>query len=259
MRVLRSPHDFEVKLEVGTHRVAPGLDRGGERIERFAHHRQVARRASLRREAGSFDLDADPSNRYAFAPCLGGGLVRQFRFDAASGHLADNDPLAWHARAGAGPRHFVFHPSAPFVYLLNELDAGIDVLAFDASRGHLHALQTVSALPPGFGAQEPWAADIHVSADGRFLYASERRSSTLAAFAIDAASGDLAPLGSVPTEAQPRGFALTADGRFLLAVGQASHGLARYAIDPRTGALSRLGRQPVGRNPNWIEIVELPA
>ena len=95
-------------------------------------------------------------------------------------------------------------------------------------------------LPAGFAGGKPWAADIHLTPDGRFLYASERRTSTLAAFAVDPASGRLAPLGSVPTEAQPRSFAITPDGRFLYAVGQASHRLSRYAIDPRHGTLTLL-------------------
>ena len=60
------------------------------------------------------------------------------------------------------------------------------------------------------------------------------------------------------TEAEPRGFAISPDGRFLVAVGQASHRLSRYAIDAASGKLELLASQPVGRNPNWVEIVELP-
>ena len=192
---------------------------------------------------------------------LGAGLVTAMRFDAASGRLDANEPAAWQARAGAGPRHFVFHPTLALVYLLHELDASIDTLAFDHERGILTGVgaATLSALPPGFAAGAPWAADLHLTPDGRFLFASERRSSTLAAFAIDATSGALTSLGSVPTEAEPRGFAITPDGRFLVAVGQASHRLSRYAIDGASGTLAKLGDQAVGTNPNWVEIVELPA
>ncbi len=121
------------------------------------------------------------------------------------------------------------------------------------------ARQVVSALPPGFAGGAPWAADLHLTPDGRFLYASERRSSTLAAFAVDAGTGALVPLGSTPTETEPRGFAIAPDGRSLIAVGQASHRLTRHAIDPDTGALSTRAEQAVGRNPNWVEIVKLPA
>ena len=210
-------------------------------------------------EANAHSVRVDPTNRFAFAACLGGGLMRQWHFGAETGALVDNLPPSWPARPGAGPRHFVFHPKAPWLYLLNELDAGIDVLALDPERGTLAAVQSVSALPPGFDAGEPWAADIHITPDGRFLYASERRSNTIAAFAVDAATGRLTAIGSVATEAQPRGFAITPEGRFLFAVGQASHRLSRYAIDAQSGALDKLGDQGVGQNPNWVEIVELPA
>lgn len=209
-------------------------------------------------EAHAHSIGVDPANRLAFVACLGGGILRSFGFDAASGRLGEHDPAVWTARPGAGPRHFVFHPRLPFVYLLNELDASIDVLAFDAEAGRLDALQTASVLPPGFAAGAPWAAEIRITGDGRFLYASERRSSTLAAFAVDASSGRLEGVGSVATETQPRGFAVSPDGRFLFAVGQTSHRLSRYAIDARSGALSRLGDLPVGRDPNWVEVVALP-
>jgi len=197
-------------------------------------------------------------NRFAFATCLGGGVVRQFRFDAATGRIADNDPPAWRARKGAGPRHFVFHPHAPFVYLLNELDATIDVLAFDRERGTLCSTEcVVSLLPPRFAGGAPWAADLHCTPDGRLLFASERRSSTLASFAIDAASGALTPLATIATETEPRGFAISPDGRFLVAVGQASHRLTLYAIDAGSGALAPIAARPIGRNPNWVEFVDL--
>jgi len=203
-------------------------------------------------------IRVDPNNRFAFATCLGGGVVRQMRFDAATGRLEDNAVPTWRARAGAGPRHFVFHPTDPFVFLLNELDATIDVLELDRATGTLRAVSAARALPPGFAGGAPWAADLHLTPDGRFLYASERRSSTLASFAVDAESGALAPIETLPTESEPRGFAISPDGRFLVAVGQASHRLSRYKIDAASGKLELVASQPVGRNPNWVEILELP-
>ncbi|MBS0344686.1 MAG: lactonase family protein, partial [Proteobacteria bacterium] len=157
-------------------------------------------------------IAADPSNRFAFSTCMGGGVVMQWRFDAASGRLSPNDPPTFAPRPTASPRHFVFSKDGRLVYLLNELDAAVDVLAFDAATGTLSRLQTVDSLPPGFSG-EPWASDLHLTPDGRFLYTSERRSSTLAAFCVDAQSGLLSLVGHTPTEAQPRGFNITPDGR----------------------------------------------
>ena len=104
----------------------------------------------------------------------------------------------------------------------------------------------------------PWAADLHLTPDGKFLYASERRSSTLATYKVDAASGRLELIGHVPTEKTPRGFAIDPSGRYLVAAGQDSNGVTVYAIDAASGALSQRARLPLGKNPNWVEIVELP-
>jgi 6-phosphogluconolactonase len=198
----------------------------------------------------------DPSNRFVLATSLGSDLVMQQHFDAQTGRLSPNDPPTMQVRKGAGPRHLVFHPSARFVYLLNELDASIDVFCFDAEKGLLAPLQTITTLPAGMSGA-PWAADIHITPDGRFLYSSERRSSTLAAFRVDATSGQLSLIGHVLTEAQPRGFNIDPRGRFLLAVGQTSHRLSRYRIDADSGALTQLDDHAVGRNPHWVEIVDL--
>ena len=200
-------------------------------------------------------IQADPSNRFVFATSLGGGIVMQLCFDVTTGRLTPNTPAQLRPHEGASPRHFVFGRDASVVYLLNELDATIDVLAFDAASGTLRATQTVASLPPGFSGA-PWAADLRLTPDGRFLYSSERRSSTLAAFRVDAGSGRLTLVGHTPTEAQPRSIAITPDGRFLLAAGQRSHHLSVCAIDPDTGALELRSRCAAGQNPNWIEIVE---
>jgi 6-phosphogluconolactonase len=198
----------------------------------------------------------DAANRFVFVPCLGGDHVLQLRFDSASGRLSTNAPPELSTKKGAGPRHIVFHPEGRLAFLINELDATVLSLAYNPSTGTLATLGAVSALPPSFSGK-PWAADIHVTPDGRFLYASERTSSTLAGFRVDAVEGQLAPIGHWPTEAQPRGFAIDPSGRFLLSTGQVSNSLTTYAIDRDTGALKPLKRYPMGANPNWVEIVEL--
>jgi 6-phosphogluconolactonase len=179
----------------------------------------------------------------------------QQRFDAATGKIAPNSPAEIGTAPGAGPRHFVFHPNRRWLYLLNELDATVNAYAFDGASGLLSPLQTITAMPPDSQAK-PSAADIHVTPDGKFLYASERSTSTLAAFRIDAQTGRLSPLGSTPTETQPRGFAIDPRSVFLLAVGQQSHHLTVYAIDRETGRLDERARYPMGQNPNWVEIVD---
>ena len=210
-------------------------------------------------------IRADASNRFVFATSLGGGVVMQWRFDAGTGVLTRNAPTQVHAREGAGPRHFAFGTLGAlgtsggprFLYLLNELDATVDVFALDAEHGTLSPVQTIATLPPGFSG-EPWAADIHLTPDGRFLYTSERRASTLAAFRVAADTGRLSIIGHVATEAQPRSFAVSPDGRGLYAVGQLSNRLSRYEIDVNSGELCWVEACAVGRNPNWVEAITLP-
>jgi 6-phosphogluconolactonase len=139
--------------------------------------------------------------------------------------------------------------------LLNELDASIYVFPWDAKTGALtKEVQVASALPKGFEGK-PWAADIHLTPDGKYLYASERTTSTLAAFKVDPKTGTLTSIDSYPNEKQPRGFNIDPTGRYLLAVGQLSNSMTSYAIDKATGKLTKLKEYPMGKNPNWVEIV----
>ena len=97
----------------------------------------------------------------------------------------------------------------------------------------------------------------HVTPDGRFLYGSERKTSTLAGYRIDPGTGTLSPIGHFPTEKTPRGFNIDPRGRFLLSVGLDSHAMTVHRIKPQTGALAVAKQYPMGQQPNWIEIVDL--
>jgi 6-phosphogluconolactonase len=202
-------------------------------------------------------IATDPSNAHLFASNLGGDIILQYRFDAASGQVTPNVPPYVETRHGAGPRHFVFDRRARFVYGTNELDGTLNTYRYDAAAGRMTLQDSVSLRPKDFqgGALAP--ADLHLTPDGRFLYASERTSSTLAGFAVDADSGALTSIGSFPTETQPRGFNIDPSGRFLLAVGQQSNRMSSYAIDQKTGALHLLHQYEMGKNPNWVEIIDL--
>jgi len=202
----------------------------------------------------------DPANRHLFVPSLGGDLILQFRFDQATGRATPNVPASVAARAGAGPRHFTFHPRHRFAYCTNELDASVTSYRYNATTGTLAPIGTETLLPPDFHATGPFAAaDIHVTPNGRYLYATERASHTIGAFQVDEQDGSLAPIGHSPTEQQPRGFNIDPRGRFLLAVGQKSNSMSLYAIGETTGALALQQQYPMGRAPHWVEIIDLPS
>jgi 6-phosphogluconolactonase len=211
----------------------------------------------------------DNSNRFVFVPHLGTDQVFQFVFDDKTGRLAANTPPLVQLKAGSGPRHLITSSDNRFVYLLNELTATVTIFSLDQAKGLLAEIGSVSALPadsklaPGAPRPSPgrnvdndiWASDLHLTPDGKFLYAAERTSSSLGAFRVDAASGKLTYLGSTPTEKQPRGFRIDPTGRFMIVSGEKSETLSSYAIDASSGALKLVGRYPTGKGSNWVEIV----
>ena len=199
----------------------------------------------------------DPSNRYALHTSVGGDLIYQRRFDAATGKLLPNEPLTLSVRAKSGPRFVAFAPDGAHAYVVGELDATIDVYPFAAAAGTLGAsVQTVACLPDGFTGR-PWGADIHMRPDGRFLYVSERTTSTLLAFSVGAGDGRLTRIDSYPTVERPRAFNVDPSGSFLLAAGQLSNSVVCHLIDAASGELICLREHRVGRNPTWVEIVGL--
>lgn len=215
----------------------------------------------------------DRSNRFVYVPHLGTDQIFQFVLDANTARLSANTPPVVQLPAGTGPRHLIVAPDNRFAYLLNELVATVTTLALDAGTGLLGAIGSISALPadstlvPGAprGPNAPardtsndiWAADVHLTPDGRLLYSSERTSSSLTGFRVDGATGTLTYLSNTPTEPQPRGFAIDPSGRFLVASGERSETITLYSIDASSGALRALGKYPTGKGSNWVSIVAL--
>ncbi len=201
-------------------------------------------------------IHQDPAGRYVFATSLGGDNLSSWRFEPKTGQLSANDPaLVNVSPAKTGPRHFLWNKAQTHVYLLNELDGGVDVFAYDGGKGAMRHLQRSTVMPAGFTGK-PWAADLHLSADGRYLYGSERTSSTLTTFKVDPATGLLQTAGTTPTETTPRGFAVDSSGKFLISTGQGSHAVSLHPIDAATGVPAAGASQPAGKNPNWVEIVD---
>jgi len=199
-------------------------------------------------------IRTSPDNRYAFASVLGSDAWLKLALDGDAGTLTLDPKPAYSLPHGSGPRHFVFSGDGRFVYLIDELDGKLHVLAFDKKADTARPVQTISILPTEFTGK-PWGADVHLTPDGKFLYVSERTSSTLGGYRVDRRSGKLQRIGTWPTEKQPRGFGIDASGQYLFAVGQLSNHLTEYRIDRRTGALTANGGAPTGKNPNWVEVV----
>jgi 6-phosphogluconolactonase len=207
---------------------------------------------STRKHPHSIQFTQD--NQHALVASLGDDEMLVYAFDENSGGLTALEANTWKAKPGSGPRHIQFHPNGQFVYVLNELDATLDVLRWNHSSAKLHLLQTLETLPESFTGKA-WAADIHLTPDGRFLYTSDRNSSTLALFVLNADKGLATFIENTPTELQPRSFAISPSGSHLMAAGQKSDHVSLYRIDPLTGKLKLQQRLPTGTEPIWIEII----
>ncbi len=209
---------------------------------------RTAPRRTLATPPNAHCVLADPAGTYLYAASLGGNALLCWRLTPSGLDEASLTMTSLHQ--GAGPRHAVFGAGGALLYLLNELDATLAVFSRDTATGALTPRQVVAF--PGAPTQAK-AADLHLHPSGRFLYASERATSRLGVFSVDA-DGRLAPIETVPCETTPRGFALTPGGEALLCAGMDANTLGLYGIDPQHGRLTRRATLSVPAGPNWIEI-----
>ncbi len=179
----------------------------------------------------------DPSNRFALAADLGADRVFVYRLDL-DGKLLHVEGGDLGVRPGAGPRHLAFHPTLPLVFVANELDSTVATLRFDAERGALSPLDTMSTVPVGWtGTNYP--ADIHVASTGRSLYVSNRGHNSIAVFSVAESTGALVLAQVVSTEGDwPRNFSLDPTGRWLLVANQRSDSVVVFGRDPENGRLT---------------------
>jgi 6-phosphogluconolactonase len=179
----------------------------------------------------------DPSNRFALAADLGADRVFVYRLDLDGKALRHEGGDAV-MKPGAGPRHIAFHPTLPLVFVANELDSTVATLRFDSRSGALSPQGSLSTLPAGWtGTNYP--ADIHVAANGRTLYVSNRGHNSIAVFAVAKSTGALALEQVISTEGDwPRNFTLDPTERWLLVANQRSNSVVVFAREPDSGKLA---------------------
>ncbi|MCL6625073.1 MAG: lactonase family protein [Alicyclobacillus shizuokensis] len=201
----------------------------GERSA-FVRHQGHGTRSD--RQAGPHPHSAvpDAASNWVLVPDLGLDTVVVYHLDASTGQLCAHSTAS--TPAGTGPRHLVFHPFLPMVYVCCELDSTLVAYDWDPSSGRLSTHATYPLLPRNFSAPST-AADVHITPDGRFLYASNRGHDTLACYGVDAA-GHLQYLCHVPTHGRtPRHFAISPRGDYLMVANQDSDDLRVFALDER--------------------------
>ena len=196
-----------------------------------------------------------PDNRYVIVSDLGVDKVFIYHFDENTGMLSPLDPPFAAVEPGGGPRRFLFDPSGRFGYQLNEMGSTLITFAWDPAQGALTQLQEISITRPGL---RNAGAEMQISANGRYLYASNRLSrfndkdhtkierlpGTISLFAIDPQKHTLSEIHQFPSGGvMPRNFAIDPTGQYLFALNQVSDNVVQFKVDQATGALSETGRK----------------
>ncbi len=184
-------------------------------------------------------INVDAGNRFAFVADLGLDKVLVYKLDPDKGTITANDPPAASVEAGSGPRHFAFHPSGKYAYVINESRLTVTAFQYDADKGVLTSQQTISTLPEGVTDRKGMStAEVQVHPSGKFLYGSNRGHHSIAIFSIDPATGKLTAVGHQGQGIKtPRNFGIDPTGHYLLAANQDSDSVIVFRINQATGQL----------------------
>ncbi|MFT3936649.1 MAG: lactonase family protein [Chitinophagaceae bacterium] len=192
-----------------------------------------------------------PDYNFLYLPDLGADKIRAFAFNTKGDSVLQiKNELTVKTKPGTGPRHMVFHPSKKFAYCIEEMGGRVAVYNFN--KGKLGLVQTIASNQTK--KEEYSSADIHISPDGLFLYASNRLENTISIFSI-AASGQLKLLGHQSTLGEvPRNFTIDPSGSFLLVANQSSNNIVVFKRDIKTGLLKATGMQVTVPAPSCLQM-----
>ena len=235
---------------IGATLAVSGIDNQG-RIERYAS--QV-----LHIGHKLHCIAVDTSNAHVYVSSTDDCAIHQFDFDAIKGCLVPCDPPTVTLNAGGDPRHMISSPDGRFLYVTTEAGGRVACFAVDATSGCLTEQPDIAMMPTDFAGGSS-TADIHLTRDGRFLYASERVLNTIVVYGVDQSTGALSRIETVDIEGVPRVFAIAPDDSFMLVAEQDTGTISAYAIDHDTGKLAKGVQFEIGPQPNWIEFVDLGA
>lgn len=181
-------------------------------------------------------------NRKLYVTDLGIDKLMIYSFDPINGKLSPSKQPFISSEAGSGPRLFTFHPNKKFAYIIEELSG--TVVVFKNKKNKLKRIQRISTMPKG-DSSFAGSADIHVSPDGNFLYASNRGgSNTIAIYSVNKKNGQLSIIGHQSTLGNtPRNFNFDPTGNYLLVGNQNSNEIIIFKIDQATGLLADTGNR----------------
>jgi 6-phosphogluconolactonase len=197
-----------------------------------------------------------PDEHFVFTADLGTDKLTIYKFNPNSTKpLAGIKDSVVNVLPGSGPRHLAFHPTNPYVYVIEELTGTVD--AFKNNNGKFTHLQRISSVPKDFKGDDG-SADIHVSPNGKFLYASNRGdANTIVVYSIDSATGKLQVKGFQSVLGKhPRNFIIEPGGKFLLVANRDTDNIVIFKINQQTGLLETTGKQIEVPNPVCLKLLK---
>ncbi|MEE4677096.1 lactonase family protein [Pseudomonas alliivorans] len=218
----------------------------------------------------------DPSNRFAYAGNLGVDRVLQYRLEPKDGKLVPIGEGYVTVPENTGPRHLAFAPNGKFLYVVGEMSGTVTAFSINDRTGALKQVNQANGIPERLKLAQGqvrdarnndlkddptpriWAADVRVSPDGKWLFTSERTSSSVSVFKVEPTSGKVTFVENYPVEEkQPRNIAVAPNGRWLLVTGEKADKVGSYGI-AADGALKRVSEAPSGKGALWIEMLSQP-
>lgn len=222
----------------------------------FVQHEGAGADPKRQNRPHAHSINVDPSGKFAIAADLGLDKLFVYKFDKVKGTLSPNDPPFATVAPGSGARHFAFAPNGKIGYAINELKSTITVFSWDAAKGTLTEVQTLSTLPEGFTG-ESFTADVQVHPSGKFVYGSNRGHNSISVFAVDQKTGKLTLSSTQATGGSwPRHFGIDPAGEFLLAANQRSDSIVVFRINASTGALAETGKTAQVGQPACVRFIE---
>ena len=221
-------------------------------IDQFGKGADTARQKSSHVHSTIFS----PNEKFLLTANLGTDQEHVYAFNASvNTPLTEPTDSTVFLKPGTGPRHIVFHPSKADVYILGELTGTVDAFHFDSLSGKLGHFQRIRTTPDSF-IGDPGSADIHISANGKFLYATNRgTSNTIAVFAIRE-DGKLENKQIVSVNGKhPRNFVIDPTGHFLLVANRDTNNIVVFSVDPQSGLLSATGKEISIPNPVCLKFL----
>lgn len=182
-----------------------------------------------------------PDKKYVFATDLGSDKIYMYSYNPGGGDKALTLKDTINVKPGSGPRHLVFNPNGIFMYLLQEIDGTLT--AFSYMNDKLTVIQETSVVAKDFIGTNS-AADIHLTADGRYMYATNRgTANTISVFKVHS-NGKVNVVQTMSTMGiGPRNFVIDPTESLILIANQTTNNVVIFKRDKVSGLLTDTGKK----------------